>query len=103
MLWHGNNYDWDKVNVIEQAYHTMAEQNDASAYSEITDWLIDSGCSISMTPYVEDLIGDVQKTIAVVAVATGVLTQAPLQGAAVIQVRKIENISIFRFWIYKKS
>ena len=73
----------------EHAHHVLAQSGDLCAYSEITDWLVDSGCSISMTPFLEDLVSDVTKAAAVVEVATGVLTQAPLQGTVKIHIQDI--------------
>ena len=63
--------------VRDYAYHTVVQESDSSVYSEMTDWLIDSGCSISMTPFIEDIVADKSKSDAVVEVATGVLTPAP--------------------------
>ena len=67
----------------------MVQESDPSVYSEMTDWLIDSGCSISMTPFIEDIVADKSKSDAVVEVATGVLTPAPLQGTVKIHIQDI--------------
>ena len=75
--------------VRDYAYGTVVQEPDPSVYSEVTDWLIDSGCSISMTPFIENIVADKSKSDAVVGVATGVLTPAPLQGTVKIHIQDI--------------
>ena len=43
------------------------------SYSELSEWLIDSGCSNHMTPYEDDLISDVTKSKSLVEVANEIL------------------------------
>ena len=55
------------------AYHTVITPNEANPkhkYTRITQWLIDSGCSNHMTPYLHDIIGDRQRSECTVEVAT---------------------------------
>ena len=75
-----------------RAYHTVVnnkESNPKHNATPIVQWLIDSGCSTHMTPYFEDLIGDIERTDSNVEVATGVLTKAPLQGTVKIKIQDI--------------
>ena len=77
---------------MRAVYHTVVQSDESNPnhlYSNITVWLIDSGCSNHMTPYLTDFIGDQQRASCSVEVATGVLTQAPLQGTVKIKLQDI--------------
>ena len=78
--------------LLAKSYHTVARKSKHSPstkFTEIVDWLIDSGCSIGMTPNHDDLISDITKTSCVVEVTKGVLTRAPQKGAVKIRVQDI--------------
>ena len=77
--------------IYGEAYHTIVHHNDPSPYTHITDWLIDSGCSISMTPHATDLICNKKKSKSTVEVATGVLTRAPIEGTVKIKLTDVRN------------
>ena len=68
--------------IYQSAYHTVVNQQDSNVYTEITYWLIDFGCSTSMSLYIEYFITDKRKSSSTVEVATEVLTKAPVQGTS---------------------
>ena len=75
-----------------KAYHTVTEPDDNNPDEKVTSvtlWLVDSGCSNHMTPFLHDIIGNHENVECVVEVATGVLVPAPLQGTVKI---KLEDI-----------
>ena len=55
----------------------------------ISEWLIDSGCSIHMTPYKSDLISDIKKSKILVQVANGNIVQADSIGSIKIRINDI--------------
>ena len=74
------------------AYHTVvydSESNPKHLATSIVKWLIDSECSISMTPYYSDLIEDIEPNHSNVEVGTGVLTPAPFQGTVKIRIEDV--------------
>ena len=79
------------AHTYQSAYHTGVNQKDPNVYTEIIDWLIDSGQSILMSPYIEDFISDKHKSSSTAEVATGVLTKAPMQGTVKTHIEDILN------------
>ena len=65
------------------------------SYSELSEWLIDSGCSNHMTPYEDDLISDVTKSKSLVEVANGNIVKAPNKGTALICIVDIKTNKTF--------
>ena len=65
------------------------------SYSELSEWLIDSGCSNHMTPYEDDLISDVTKSKSLVEVAIGNIVKAPNKGTALIRIVDIKTNKTF--------
>ena len=60
---------------------TMARTEDnPSKRSELSEWLIDSGCSNHMIPYEDDLITDIGSSKSLVEVANGNIVKAPKKG-----------------------
>ena len=56
----------------------MAQTKDnSSKQSELSEWLIDSGCSNHMTPFEDDLITDIGSSKSLVEVANGNIVKAP--------------------------
>ena len=53
------------------AYHTVARDNDMNPYTTINDWMVDSGCSTHMTPYLSDFIGTLTDHKSTVETANG--------------------------------
>ena len=55
----------------------------------ISEWLIDSGCSIHMTPYKSDLTSDIKRSKILVQVANGNIVQAHSIGSTKIRINDI--------------
>ena len=60
-------------------------QEKLTKHSELSEWLIDSGCSNHMTPYEDDLITDIGSSKSLVEVANGNIAKAPKKGTAFIR------------------
>ena len=73
-----------------QIVQTKAQDHNKTNYTLISEWLIDSGCSIHMTPYKSDLTSDVARSKILVEVANGNIVQAHSIGTAKI---RIEDVS----------
>ncbi|KAG7340238.1 reverse transcriptase RNA-dependent DNA polymerase [Nitzschia inconspicua] len=74
---------------MTKALPTTAHSNEATfrahalvteTLSLIHEWLIDSGCSIHMTPHIEDFIGEMENCHTMVEVANGGLLEVHLRG-----------------------
>ena len=65
------------------------------SYSELSEWLIDSGCSNHMTPFEDDLISDVMKSKSVVEVANGKIVKGPNKGTALIRIVDVKTNKTF--------
>ena len=77
---------------VKTANHVVEHKSASSPkqrYTVLPAWLIDSGCSAHMTPNLEDLIQDREKTKTVVEVATGVFVKASVQGTVKILITDI--------------
>ena len=60
-------------------------------HTEISEWLIDSGCSNHMTPHPEDLIMDISSTKSLVEVANGNIVKAPKKGTVKIKITDVKT------------
>jgi stringent starvation protein B len=61
--------------------HTMAS-TPHEPYSLLGDWLIDNGCTIHMTPYIEDFISELSPYQTMVETANGGLVEVSMKGTA---------------------
>ena len=59
-------------------------QEKRSKRSELSKWLIDSGCSNHMTPFEDDLTTDIRSSKSLVEVANENVVKAPKKGTAFI-------------------
>ena len=66
------------------AWTTTNVNDSPQQYSELSEWLINSGCSNHMTPFTEDLITDVSKSKSLVEVANGTIVKAPKKGTSLL-------------------
>ena len=74
----------------------MAQTKDnPSKRSELSEWLIDSGCSNHMTPFEDDLITDIGSSRSLVEVANGNIVKAPKKGTAFIQIVDVKTHKTF--------
>ena len=71
---------------VTMATTNTQTDNPQHKYSELSEWLIDSGCSNHMTPFEDDLISDVTKSKALVEVANGNIVKAPKKGTVKIKI-----------------
>ena len=74
---------------------TKSDDNSSLKYSELSEWLIDSGCSNHMTPFEYDLISDRTKPKSLVKVANGNIVKAPNTGTALIQIVDVKTNKTF--------
>ena len=94
----------EKANAVIKSKHctqqnlhwaTMAKTTNTKQkpqhHTEISQWLIDSGCSNHMTPHPEDLIMDISSTKSLVEVANGNIVKAPKKGTAKIKITDIKT------------
>ena len=70
-------------------------QEKPSKRSELSEWLIDSGCSNHMTAYEDDLITAIGSSKSLVEVANGNIVKAPKKGTAFIQIFSSKMIYMF--------
>ena len=65
---------------------TMANSSQSTLhkYLELSQWLIDSGCSTHMTPFANDLTTDVSRSKSLVEVTNGNIMKGPKKGTALI-------------------
>ena len=63
---------------------TKLVDDSSQKYSELSEWLIDSGCSNHMTPFEDDLMSDIANSKSLVEVANGTIVKAPNKGTALI-------------------
>ena len=75
-------------------HHNKMEQT-----SLLSQWLIDSGCSTHMTPFVEDLVKDHESTSAAVEVANGNIIQATTIGTVSIRVVDIKTKKVYNIYL----
>ena len=74
----------------------MARAKDnPSKRSELSEWLIDSGCSNHMTPFEDDLITDIGSSKSLVEVANGNIVKAPKKGTAFIRIVDVKTHKTF--------
>ena len=59
--------------------------------SELSEWLIGSGCSNHMTPFEDDLITNIGSSKSLVEVANGNIVKAPKKGTAFIRIVNVKN------------
>ena len=65
----------------------------------IKDWLIDSGCSNHMTPFLDDIVNTPEPTDTVMEVANGHIVQATVTGTAHLQVMDINTHQVFNVYL----
>ena len=70
-------------------------QEKPSKRSELSEWLIDSGCSNHMTPLEDDLITDIGSSKSLVEVANGNIVKAPKKRTAFIQIVDVKTHKTF--------
>ena len=75
---------------------TMARvQEKRSKQSELSEWLIDSGCSNHMTAFQDDLITDSGSSRSLVEVANESIVKAPMKGTAFIRIVEVISNKTF--------
>ena len=76
---------------------TMSKSNDdiSQQFSELSEWLIDSGCSNHMTPFADNLISDITKSKSLVEVANGNIVEVPKKGTALIRIVDVQTNKTF--------
>ena len=93
-----NNPRWASANSSNEVHHetnhieVLSSKNqdlNNSGYTNISEWLVDSGCSIHMTPYESDLITDKKKSNVLVQVANGNIVKAQSIGTTRIKINDI--------------
>ena len=72
-----------------------SKQTPIPTHSELSQWLIDSGCSNHMTPYPEDLILDITSSKSLVEVANGNIVKAPKKGTVKIKIVDVYDQSTY--------
>ena len=64
---------------------------DSKKISYLNQWLIDSGCSNHMTPFLDDIIQDSEPSEAVIEVANGNIVKATISGTVLLRIIDIED------------
>ena len=83
----------------QQHAFPVTHHNNMEQTSLLSQWLIDSGCSTHMTPFVEDLVKDHESTSAAVEVANGNIIQATTIGTVSIRVVDIKTKKVYNIYL----
>ena len=70
---------------------SKSDDDSLQKYSELSEWLIHSGCSNHMKPFKDDLISNITKSKSLVEVANGNIVKVPNKGTALIRIFDVKQ------------